>query len=95
MKENFNDPDNRYSRQVLFGPIGKNGQEMLARSSAVINTAVNIIASIQTTEALKFLTGNSDDMIKGLINIDVWDLSLDIIDIKKDKGNRCPVCGTG
>ena len=61
----------------------------------IINTAVNIIASIQTTEALKFLTGNSDDMIEGLINIDVWDLSLNIIDIKKDKSNRCPVCGIG
>lgn len=176
MKENFNDQGNRYSRQVLFGPIGESGQEKLAGGSAVIigcgglgsvlannlvldgtdnfptryiinraciersipfiygavaasfgmvynvmpgkgiclkclfreepsgedvlncntvgiiNTAVNIIASIQTTEALKFLTGNSNDMIEGLINIDVWDLSLDIIDIKKDKSNRCPVC---
>jgi adenylyltransferase/sulfurtransferase len=60
----------------------------------IINTAVNIVASIQSTEALKFLTGNIRDMIEGLIHIDVWDLSIDIIEIKRDKDNKCPVCGT-
>ncbi|MFC2145359.1 ThiF family adenylyltransferase [Actinomycetota bacterium] len=59
----------------------------------IINTAVNIIASIQSTEALKLLTGNRDAMIKGLINIDIWDLSMDIIEIRKDSGYICPVCG--
>lgn len=59
----------------------------------IINSAVNVVASIQTTEALKILTGNLNSLIKGLINIDVWDLSLEIIDIKKDKSYRCPVCG--
>ncbi len=58
----------------------------------IINTAVNIIASIQSTEALKFLTGNKKDMVKGFIRIDIWNLSLDIIDIKQNMGNRCPVC---
>jgi len=64
-------------------------------TAGIINTAVNIIASIQTTEALKLLTGNKKDMIQGLVNIDVWDLSVDIIDINKDKDYKCPVCGTG
>jgi adenylyltransferase/sulfurtransferase len=59
----------------------------------IINTAVNVIASIQSTEALKLLTGNRDAMVKGLINIDIWDLSLDIIEIRKDSGYNCPVCG--
>lgn len=34
-----------------------------------------------------------DAMIKGLINIDIWDLSVDIIEIRKDSGYVCPVCG--
>ncbi len=58
----------------------------------VINSAVNVVASIQTTEALKILTGNMDSLVKGLISIDLWDLGLEIIDIKKDKDYRCPVC---
>ncbi len=59
----------------------------------IINTAVNIVASIQSTEALKYLTGNKEDMIKGLINIDIWDLFLDVVDIKNNKEYKCPVCG--
>lgn len=58
----------------------------------IINTAVNVIASIQSTEALKYLTENLKAMIKGLINLDLWDLSLDILEVKKDKEFICPVC---
>jgi len=32
-------------------------------------------------------------MIKGLVNIDIWDLSVDIIEIRKDSEYTCPVCG--
>ncbi len=72
-------------------PGGENA--LNCNTVGIINTAVNIIASIQSTEALKLLTGNRDAMIKGLINIDIWDLSLDIIEIKKDSEYICPVCG--
>lgn len=75
MDKDFANKDNRYSRQVLFSPIGNKGQK--------------------STEAFKLLTGNKKDMVKGLINIDIWDLSLDIIKIKVDKDNKCPVCSTG
>ena len=60
----------------------------------ILNTAVNIIASIQSTEAIKFLTGHEKDMVKGLVNIDIWDLSMDIIEVKVHKDNKCPVCST-
>ncbi|MCK5566426.1 MAG: ThiF family adenylyltransferase, partial [Actinomycetia bacterium] len=72
-------------------PTGENA--LNCNTVGIINTAVNIIASIQSTEALKFLTGNSDALIKGLINIDIWDLSMDIIEVKKDSEYICPVCG--
>lgn len=68
--------------------------ELTASSSnvGIINSAINVVASIQTTEALKILTGNIDSLVKGLINIDIWDLALEIIDIKKDNNFKCPVC---
>lgn len=72
-------------------PDGKN--TLNCNTVGIINTAVNIIASIQSTEALKFLTGNIGAMVKGLINIDIWDLSMDIMEIRKDSGYNCPVCG--
>ena len=72
-------------------PDGENA--LNCNTVGIINTAVNIIASIQSTEALKLLTGNRDAMIKGLINIDIWDLSVDIIEVRKDSKYTCPVCG--
>lgn len=86
-------PGNGMCLRCLFReePTGENA--LNCNTVGIINTAVNIIASIQSTEALKFLTGNSDALIKGLINIDIWDLSMDIIEVKKDSEYICPVCG--
>jgi molybdopterin/thiamine biosynthesis adenylyltransferase len=36
MKEDFSDKDNRYSRQVLFEPVGIKGQGLLSNASVVI-----------------------------------------------------------
>jgi len=81
--------------RCLFREEPSDKNTLNCNTVGIINTAVNIIASIQSTEALKFLTGNKSDMTRGLINIDIWDLSLDIINIKKDKDRRCPVCDIG
>jgi adenylyltransferase/sulfurtransferase len=81
--------------QCLFPQEPKGENVLNCNTVGIINTAVYIIASIQSTEAFKFLTGNKKDMIRGLINIDIWDLSLDIIKMKLDKDNKCPVCSTG
>jgi len=79
--------------RCLFREVPTGENALNCNTVGIINTAVNIIASIQSTEALKFLTGNSDALIKGLINIDIWDLSMDIIEVKKDSEYICPVCG--
>ena len=79
--------------RCLFREEPDNENTLNCNTVGIINTAVNIIASIQSTEALKLLTGNKDAMIKGLINIDIWDLSVDIIEIRKDSEYVCPVCG--
>ena len=81
--------------KCLFPEEPKGENTLNCNTVGIINTAVYIIASIQSTEAIKFLTGNKEDMIRGLINIDIWDLSLDIIKIKVDKDNKCPVCSAG
>ncbi len=81
--------------QCLF-PEEPGGDDVLnCNNVGILNTAVYIIASIQATEAFKFLTGNKKDMIRGLINIDIWDLSVDIVKIEIDKDNICPVCSPG
>jgi molybdopterin-synthase adenylyltransferase len=41
-------------------------------TSGILNSAVNAIASISATEALKFLVGATDKMRRGLLSMDVW-----------------------
>jgi adenylyltransferase/sulfurtransferase len=57
----------------------------------VLGTAVNMVASIEVTEALKILLGKQDALIKKLIYIDVWYGTWSLFELKKDK-NKCSVC---
>lgn len=57
----------------------------------VISPVVDIISSLQVTEALKYLTGNLDALRGTLQTIDIWgnqsyDISL------QSKDSACPVC---
>ena len=44
-------------------------------TAGILSTAVNLAASIQVTEALKFLTGQPDLMRRTLLSFDLWDPS--------------------
>ncbi|MDD3521032.1 MAG: HesA/MoeB/ThiF family protein [Actinomycetota bacterium] len=77
--------------KCIFPKIPDDKFNLTAMNSGVLNTIVNIVASIQTTEAMKYLTGNYDSMIKGLLIIDIWNFNLDIISIR-NKNLNCPVC---
>lgn len=61
-------------------------------NAGILNTIVNTIAAIQSTEAIKYLTGNENTLLKGLLFIDLWDLSFVTTNIKKPVDFRCPVC---
>ena len=41
-------------------------------TAGILNSAVNLVASIQTAEALKFLTGARDKLRRTLLSFDVW-----------------------
>jgi len=64
-------------------------EALTSKNAGILNTIVNVVASIQTTEALKILTDNLIFLTKGLIYIDLWDLSLEIINIKKNDKCIC------
>jgi adenylyltransferase/sulfurtransferase len=58
-------------------------------TSGVLNMITNVIASIQTTEALKILTG-SDSVREGLLTVDLWTNDIAAVEIRKN--DDCPVC---
>ncbi len=62
-------------------------------TAGVIGPIAGIVASIQTTEAIKILTEDHGSINKTLIDIDVWDTKFRQIDISELKNtNNCPTC---
>ncbi|MFC5559366.1 ThiF family adenylyltransferase [Ureibacillus thermophilus] len=57
----------------------------------VISPAVQMVASYQTAEALKYFV--SGEVSKQLVSFDVWRREHSIIDISKLKKSDCPSCG--
>ncbi|OIJ22182.1 thiamine biosynthesis protein ThiF [Anaerobacillus alkalidiazotrophicus] len=57
----------------------------------VISPVVDIVASFQIIEALKYLTGNHDVQRKSLITFDVWKHHIYEMNFSKKK-DTCPTC---
>jgi adenylyltransferase/sulfurtransferase len=61
-------------------------------TAGILNSAVNLAASIASTEALKLLTGTKERLRRTLLSFDVW--LNDRAEIKADKPRPdCKVCG--
>jgi molybdopterin-synthase adenylyltransferase len=59
----------------------------------VLSPAVAIVASTQAAEALKWLTGNMDERLDGVLHIDVWQNHYDIVGFPQANPD-CPCCGS-
>lgn len=60
-------------------------------TSGILATAVNVAASIQVTEALKFLTGQTHRMRRTLVSFDLWSSESSEITTTKPR-EECAVC---
>ena len=58
--------------RCIFEEIPSAGSAPTCDTAGVIQPIITSISAIQTTEALKILTGNIEDLHKCLIQIDVW-----------------------
>jgi adenylyltransferase/sulfurtransferase len=59
----------------------------------VLSSAVNVVASLQATEAIKLLTGQHSELNRRLMHIDVWTGRVAGVNVQSslDKGD-CPCC---
>lgn len=65
-------------------------------TAGVIMPIVTAIASIQSAEALKLLTGKHHELHRSLIRIDVWDFEFNRLDLSSfEKRVDCPACALG
>lgn len=77
--------------RCIFEEIPSAGSSPTCDTAGVIQPIISSISAIQTTEALKILTGNLDKLHKSLIQIDVW--QNDWRKIKIGKSNEdCETC---
>lgn len=63
------------------------------KTAGVLGTLTSIVGSIQSNEAIKYLTGNQDKMMKGMLYIDLWNNSFD--EIRIARRTDCPCCVKG
>jgi len=89
--EDRTNPDATACLACIF-PKPPTGPVETCDTSGILSTAVNLAASIQVTEALKFLTGQPELMRRSLLSFDLWTSDRSEISTAKSDPN-CPVCG--
>ncbi|HEY4354550.1 MAG TPA: ThiF family adenylyltransferase [Acidobacteriaceae bacterium] len=72
-------------------PAAPQGNVETCDTAGILSTAVNLAASLQTTEALKFLTGQPHLMRRTLLSFDLWTGDRGEISAGKPRAN-CEVC---
>lgn len=80
--------------RCVFEAAPAPGEAGTCETAGVLGPIVNIVASLQATEALKILTGRLDAINRELIYLDVWDNVQRRIKVAPLKGKvDCPCCG--
>jgi len=72
-------------------PAPPEGTVETCDTAGILNSAVNLIGSIQATEAIKFLVGAKDKLRRTLLSFDVW--SNEVAEISAAKpSSGCQIC---
>ncbi|MEK6299895.1 MAG: ThiF family adenylyltransferase [Acidobacteriota bacterium] len=61
-------------------------------TAGVIMPITSIIASVQSAEALKLLTGRTEKLHRSLLRIDVWESEMKRLDLSSFEPRDCPAC---
>jgi molybdopterin/thiamine biosynthesis adenylyltransferase len=82
--------------RCVFEAMPEPGSGPTCDTAGVIMPIVSVIGSIQAAEALKLITGATDQLHRSLIQVDVWDFRVTQIDLEglADRSN-CPACRRG
>ena len=70
------------------------GSGPTCETAGVVAPIVHVIAGIQGGEALKLLAGRVDDLLPGIVSVDLWAGSFDVMDLTARRPS-CPACTEG
>src|SRR6266850_6117751 len=62
-------------------------------TAGVLGPAVGVVASLQSAEALKLLSGHKEALAEGLVTVDVWGNRQHVF--RMPRNPECPACGKG
>ena len=79
----------------MFPNTPQAGSVDTCETAGVISPAVDIIASIQAAEAIKYFSGNQDALHGTLFQIDLWQHSWMPLKVGDSPHKGCPVCQQG
>ena len=72
------------------------GSSPTCDTGGVIGPIVHLVASLETAEAMKILTGNLEYLNRRIVTVDLWQnviATLDLSQVERDA--QCPACGQG
>lgn len=64
-------------------------------TAGVVGSATHVIASLQATEAIKWLSGNQDSVAEKLLSIDLWSNRIRQLNLSAALAESCIACGRG
>lgn len=87
-------PEGRPCLRCVLEEMPDPGSGPTCDTAGVLMPIVNIIASIQSAEAMKLLTDQTDKLHRSLVRVDVWDFQLNRTSLDSlSNGSGCLVCG--
>lgn len=79
--------------RCLFNEPPPPGTTDTCETAGVISPVVDIIGSLQATEAIKLLSGNKNALHGTLFQVDLWNHAWLPISVAKSKRSNCDCCG--
>lgn len=70
------------------------GSSPTCDTAGVIAPIVHVVAGIQAAEGLKLLAGRTDALLRGIVTVDVWLGTFEVMDLR-GQAPWCPACTSG
>lgn len=77
--------------RCVLGDRPQPGSSPSCDTAGVIGPIVQTVAALQVAEALKLLGGQPQALLPGLVSVDVWSGSFDVLDVSQ-QAPHCPAC---
>jgi molybdopterin/thiamine biosynthesis adenylyltransferase len=80
--------------RCVLGEMPPPGSGPTCDTAGVVAPIVHVIAGVQAAEALKLLAGRVEDLLPGIVTVDLWRGSFAIMDLTA-QAPSCPACTAG